>query len=189
MSNLFHISKDGEARPCSAERGNCPLGGEHFPTIEEARAKAEQQLADQHGTFPQREVSPLGDGAYKADNGDLVLDVSAAELRVYNDYFGYNIVDHPTIIGGWTDGYSNVDRVAFTIRDQDGNVTDDEQDEVAQYVLDGAHMVASNLGREGRSPFIQWALKGGDIDYIKKNMLFEESYGGRTYIFPFLAYK
>ena len=34
----FHINDKGDVRPCSAEAGKCPLGGEHFDTVQEAQA-------------------------------------------------------------------------------------------------------------------------------------------------------
>lgn len=45
----YHISSRGEAAPCKAEPGNCPLGGnsEHYDTPEAANAAQEQRMADQ----------------------------------------------------------------------------------------------------------------------------------------------
>ena len=45
MSKRFHVSEDGEPRSCSASEGNCPLGGEHFSTVEEAREGYAREMA------------------------------------------------------------------------------------------------------------------------------------------------
>lgn len=41
----FHITKNGTPGKCTAQEGNCPLGGEseHFNTIEEAQQNADKQ--------------------------------------------------------------------------------------------------------------------------------------------------
>ena len=42
----FHIREDGEPGLCRAEKGNCPLGGEHFSTPDAAREAYESDMAD-----------------------------------------------------------------------------------------------------------------------------------------------
>lgn len=47
-TTVYHITDDGPKK-CTAAPGNCPLGGEHFPTIAEARKDYEdQRAADAH---------------------------------------------------------------------------------------------------------------------------------------------
>lgn len=41
---LYHISKDMIPRKCDAEEGNCPLGGAHYRTMQEAQAAADEQM-------------------------------------------------------------------------------------------------------------------------------------------------
>lgn len=45
----YHIGKNGPA-PCRAKVGKCPLGGKHFPSMDEAQGKYEQDLQKQYGT-------------------------------------------------------------------------------------------------------------------------------------------
>lgn len=45
-SQKFHIGKNGPAL-CRAEVMNCPIGGDHFDTLEEARAFYEKKMSDQ----------------------------------------------------------------------------------------------------------------------------------------------
>lgn len=48
MSNRrFHIGRDGQPHECTAEAGKCPLGGEHYSTMETATHAAEK-LVEQH---------------------------------------------------------------------------------------------------------------------------------------------
>lgn len=42
----FHKNKRGEAAPCTAPPGQCPLGGDHFDTPEEVEAQLEHDMAD-----------------------------------------------------------------------------------------------------------------------------------------------
>lgn len=44
MTARYHIRKDGGVGVCTAEEGNCPLGGEHFETPTAARKAAEKEL-------------------------------------------------------------------------------------------------------------------------------------------------
>lgn len=41
----FHIGRDGNPRECTAEPGKCPLGGEHYDSMEKATEAAERQVA------------------------------------------------------------------------------------------------------------------------------------------------
>lgn len=43
-----HVS-NGEPKPCSAQPGNCPVGGDHYDTVEEAYAAEEAKLEREHG--------------------------------------------------------------------------------------------------------------------------------------------
>lgn len=46
----FHISEDGQARPCSAQPGNCKLGNsedEHYETAEEAQKAYESEMSNE----------------------------------------------------------------------------------------------------------------------------------------------
>lgn len=44
----YHMSERGEMAPCKAEPGNCPLGGDHYESKEEAQAGIEARLAEEH---------------------------------------------------------------------------------------------------------------------------------------------
>lgn len=44
----YHMSERGEMAPCKAEAGNCPLGGDHYESKEEAQAGIEARLAEEH---------------------------------------------------------------------------------------------------------------------------------------------
>ena len=37
----YHVGSDGAPKPCNAQPGNCPLGGEHFDNLENAERYAE----------------------------------------------------------------------------------------------------------------------------------------------------
>lgn len=41
MEERFHIGRDGQPHKCTAKPGRCPLGGEHYPTYEDAEKAAE----------------------------------------------------------------------------------------------------------------------------------------------------
>lgn len=47
MAEVYHVTKRGETRKCEAEAGNCPLGGQHFDTNEEANAYRDGLMAGQ----------------------------------------------------------------------------------------------------------------------------------------------
>lgn len=42
----YHMNAKGEAAPCHAEPGNCPLGGDHYDNREEAQAGIEERMSD-----------------------------------------------------------------------------------------------------------------------------------------------
>lgn len=192
MADSFHISEDGVARPCGAQPGNCPLGGEHFGSIEEARAHAEVQLAETHGIFAKvKSDSPFGPGAVKADDGSYVLPTNDEELELMNANFGWNIVESDTLVSGHVWGRSDVDRVAFVARDYDeysGDDPDTEREQVAEYIVSSAQAAKYQLGSEGRSAFVEWASTDPDaVEKLKEHMVIENSYYGRAYVIPFLS--
>lgn len=45
MADRYHIGRDGQPHKCNAEVGKCPLGGEHYGSMSEARRGAEGQAA------------------------------------------------------------------------------------------------------------------------------------------------
>lgn len=50
----FHINKNGIPARCRAKKGNCPLGDEHFDTIEEAQEYADEQSEKEFGIVPEK---------------------------------------------------------------------------------------------------------------------------------------
>lgn len=44
----YHMSKKGEAAPCDASPGKCPLGGDHYDSLESAEAGIESRLTNEH---------------------------------------------------------------------------------------------------------------------------------------------
>lgn len=46
MSGTFHINGHGEPAPCKAPPGECPLGGEHYRSAEEAAAGYEASQSE-----------------------------------------------------------------------------------------------------------------------------------------------
>lgn len=62
----FHINKKGVPAPCKAKKGKCPLGGadgkqNHFDSVEEAQAFADQENEKEYGiiTNVQEDVAPV----------------------------------------------------------------------------------------------------------------------------------
>mgnify|MGYP000989614437 CR=1 FL=1 len=43
----YHMNSKGEAAPCTAEPGNCPLGGDHYDNKEDAQVGIEKSMSDQ----------------------------------------------------------------------------------------------------------------------------------------------
>lgn len=50
MGEKFHLDKNGDPKPCSATVRNCPIGGEHYDTIDAARTAYEQSMTG-HNTI------------------------------------------------------------------------------------------------------------------------------------------
>jgi len=53
----FHINLTSEVKPCTAQEGNCPFGGEtgkdnHYPTVEIAEQARDTNLRDKYGILP-----------------------------------------------------------------------------------------------------------------------------------------
>lgn len=46
---VYHMGNDGTPKVCKALKSTCPLGGEHFKSLPEARAYSELTLALEHG--------------------------------------------------------------------------------------------------------------------------------------------
>ena len=58
-TTVYHITDDGPKK-CTASPGNCPLGGEHFPTVAEARKGYEDQRSSETLTSVRRAAkSPI----------------------------------------------------------------------------------------------------------------------------------
>jgi len=49
---IYHIGKDGTPKPCKATKDNCPLGGEHFTSLVDARTAAEVAAAQESEASP-----------------------------------------------------------------------------------------------------------------------------------------
>lgn len=49
---IYHISKDGNPKVCRASKDNCPLGGDHFTSLVDARTSAELKLAQESEELP-----------------------------------------------------------------------------------------------------------------------------------------
>lgn len=52
----YHMNSRGEAAPCHAEPGNCPLGGDHYESKEEAQAGIEERMSEH--SFANLEKNP-----------------------------------------------------------------------------------------------------------------------------------
>jgi len=62
----WHITKKGEVALCSAQSGNCPLGGNHYETEFEAKRAFEFEMGVMHpGTLEKK----------KTENWELLKDV------------------------------------------------------------------------------------------------------------------
>ena len=76
MKQNFHISKDGTVRPCTAQPGNCRLGGDtpHFKTEVEAQDYADNKNKSEFGLLPKKTEKTskerLTDELSEAWNGD-----------------------------------------------------------------------------------------------------------------------
>ena len=46
MSVKYHIGEKGDPSPCRAEEGKCPLGGEHFDSVDDARKAYESSQSE-----------------------------------------------------------------------------------------------------------------------------------------------
>lgn len=46
----FHVGRDGNPHKCTAEPGKCPLGGEHYDSLEKCEAAVEKSNASNNGT-------------------------------------------------------------------------------------------------------------------------------------------
>jgi len=91
----YHISEDGNARPCKAE-GRCPIGGEHFPTKLAAVAFVEAKELEAHGggsfdtglgrdqRYRLARSRVLPGMSYDTKVGELVYDAYGNEWRVEN---------------------------------------------------------------------------------------------------------
>lgn len=49
---IYHIGKDGDPKVCRAKKDNCPLGGEHFTSLVDARTAAELAAAQEAESSP-----------------------------------------------------------------------------------------------------------------------------------------
>lgn len=49
---VYHIGKDGDPKECRAKKDNCPLGGEHFTSLVDARTAAELKIAAEQEQYP-----------------------------------------------------------------------------------------------------------------------------------------
>lgn len=61
----YHMNSKGEAAPCHAEPGNCPLGGDHYDSKDEAQAGIEERMSDH--SFANLAKNPSG--SLVQDNG------------------------------------------------------------------------------------------------------------------------
>jgi len=64
----WHITKKGDVGVCSAEEGNCPLGGEHFPTEATAREAFETDMKDLETNSPQLHKAVFEDNKNNFDH-------------------------------------------------------------------------------------------------------------------------
>jgi len=84
----IHITREGDARPCFAEKGNCPFGGEsdHYPNAQVAREAYEEKMANIGNALKsitsqeQRELDELEAKIYK-DHTDLPDDWRISKSR------------------------------------------------------------------------------------------------------------
>lgn len=69
----YHLTPEGP-KLCSAEKRECPIGGEHFSSLVSANSSYFESLAEQNDTFPPKrnEVDlPCAFGTMRVKDGDL----------------------------------------------------------------------------------------------------------------------
>lgn len=80
----YHRSKDGIIRPCKAGEGACPVGGEHFDSMEEGESKREGILSFLYNPQPQRRVG-IPDGRAHRNFGKLGQNVEKYQPFAIDD--------------------------------------------------------------------------------------------------------
>lgn len=56
---VYHIGKDSTPKVCKALKGTCPLGGEHFTSLPEARTFSELKLAQEYGDSAEKRLEDI----------------------------------------------------------------------------------------------------------------------------------
>ena len=94
MVKKYHISKSDKIVPCEAREGKCPLGGEHFDSINECKKYVESILSESNEIFSTFKKD--FDKKYKVDDFYVpsVKDVEESE-RLKRKYCGASVFDVP----------------------------------------------------------------------------------------------
>lgn len=87
----YHMSDRGEMAPCMARPGNCPLGGDHYDSKEEAQAGIEARLAREHDVNagisknskpPESRPAAPAPNDEELDRARRVLGLTASEVNI-----------------------------------------------------------------------------------------------------------
>jgi hypothetical protein len=82
----YHLTKNGDGVAiCKAQKGNCPLGGEHFSTSEDAFKHLESKLSADHGSFlrgKKKDYTDVPGASYKMESTRLLeSDADGKQVR------------------------------------------------------------------------------------------------------------
>lgn len=163
----FHVGRDGNPKECTAEPGKCPLGGEHYGSMEECEAAIEKNAASHHSSSSTLKkqangsnastslstFSSIDDGVFHKD-GEISMEPGEYVCVAYYDYEDdIELGDHEYNRYASMDWEGNEEVL-------DDEPTEDDSDEIDQY----QHLAVS----DGK-------LKGKDILQVTNNYYTRDS--------------
>lgn len=88
----FHKGRDGQPHKCTAKPGKCPLGGEHFDSIEECEAAIERENAANSGSISLSKTTYIEthDSTKPTDDSELS---SGKSREISSDYMPLDLSD------------------------------------------------------------------------------------------------
>lgn len=138
MSNKYHISDNGEPSKCNAQPGNCPLGGEHFTSKQDAEAHFEKLQKNQEFSSISKSKTSNQESLEEENTASEFSD--STELHLWAS-MGTNEINRPAVFEAELNGPESVKRLDALVAQSGG----DPKNEVAIFVVEEDYSEDSKL--------------------------------------------